>query len=161
MVTRPLIRLLVITLSALTLGLPHVTAAADNSRQPQPVDHTPFVLEGFCAFPLEITLSGKTKTIDLPGGRTLVTAPGQTATIRNLDDPENEVTLNITGAFHTTVLSNGDVVTKATGRNILLDPIAGIVLTQGNFTFAFDAEGNLIQPLSGQGQMTNICELVD
>ena len=71
------------------------------------------------------------------------------------------MTLNITGIFHVTTEPDGDVVTVATGRNALLDPIAGFVLTQGNFTYTFDADGNLIAPLSGRGRVTDICALVD
>jgi hypothetical protein len=59
-----------------------------------------------------------------------------------------------------TTAANGDVVTVATGRNALLDVVAGFVLTQGDFTFAFDAAGNLIAPLSGTGRVTDICAMV-
>jgi len=38
--------------------------------------------------------------------------------------------------------------------------VAGFVLTAGNFTYAFDAAGNLIAPLSGTGRVTDICALV-
>ncbi len=86
---------------------------------------------------------------------------GQVATtLTNLDNPENQETLNITGAFHQTTLENGDVVTVATGRNLLGDPEAGFVLAIGDFSFVFDKEGNLIQPLSGEGQLIDICALL-
>jgi hypothetical protein len=52
-------------------------------------------------------------------------------------------------------------VTVVTGRNLLGDPEAGFVLAIGNFSFVFDAGGNLIQPLAGKGTLTNICELID
>ncbi len=159
MLAHPLVRLLAVTVCVLVLGMPSA-AAAQNDRKPQPVDETPFTLEGICAFPIQLELSGKGKTIELPGGRTLVTSPGLRVTVTNLDNPDNQVTLNITGAFHQSVRENGDQVTKATGRNLLLDPEAGFVLTRGNFSFAFDAQGNLIEPLSGQGQMTDVCELI-
>lgn len=45
-----------------------------------------------------------------------------------------------------------------TGRNLLTDPFAGVVLAIGNFSYAFDADGNLTQPLKMQGgTLTNLC----
>jgi len=79
----------------------------------------------------------------------------------NLDDPTKQVSLNITGSFHQTTTLNGTVVTTATGRNLLTDPFAGVVLAIGKFTFAFDAAGNLIQPLQGKGQLIDLCALLE
>ena len=76
-------------------------------------------------------------------------------------DTLKQVTLNVTGAFHQTTNENGDVVTVVTGRNFLTDPFAGVVLAIGNFSFAFDAGGNLIQPLAGRGTLTDICGLIE
>ena len=137
-----------------------LSAAPAFAAPPQPVDQKFDVPAGAaCTFPVELVVTGKTKTIDLPGGSTIITAPGQDATITNQDSGRS-VRLNITGAFHVTTEPNGDVVTVASGRNVLLDPIAGFVLTEGNFTFAFDAGGNLIAPLSGTGRVTDICALI-
>ena len=48
-----------------------------------------------------------------------------------------------------------------TGRNLLSDPFAGVVLAIGNFSFAFDVNGNLTQPLKMQGgTLTDLCALV-
>jgi hypothetical protein len=52
------------------------------------------------------------------------------------------------------------VVTVVTGRNLLFDPFAGFVLAIGRFSYAFDAEGILIQPLEGIGRLIDICELL-
>jgi hypothetical protein len=137
-----------------------LSAAPAFAAPPQPADQTIDLPAGAaCAFPVELILTGKTKPIALPGGRTIITAPGQNATVTNQDN-RRSVTLNITGAFHVTTEPNGDVVTVATGRNALLDPIAGFVLTEGNFSFAFDGAGNLIAPLSGTGRVTDICALI-
>jgi hypothetical protein len=57
-------------------------------------------------------------------------------------------------------LENGDVVTVVTGRNILGDPIAGLVLAMGRFSFVFDNTGTLIQPLQGNGRLLALCELL-
>jgi len=117
---------------------------------------------GGCAFPFRLTsLNGKAKTILLPDGRIIATSPGLDVTVTNLDEPSKQVTLNVTGAFHITTAANGDVVYVVTGRNFLTDPLAGVVLAKGNFSFAFDAAGNLIQPLAGKGTLTDVCELID
>ena len=71
------------------------------------------------------------------------------------------VSLVVTGAFHQSTLENGDVVTVVTGRNLLGDPEAGMVLAIGTFSFVFDAGGNLIQPLAGQGKLVDVCDLID
>jgi hypothetical protein len=47
-----------------------------------------------------------------------------------------------------------------TGLNLLGDPDAGFVLAKGNFSFVFDKDGVLIQPLEGEGQLTDVCELL-
>jgi hypothetical protein len=105
-------------------------------------------------------LSGKEQVPDLPGDRFIFTSPGLTATLTNLETG-NQETLSITGAFHQTTLENGDVQTVATGRNLLGDPEAGFVLAIGDFSFVFDKKGKLVQPLSGEGQLIDICELLE
>jgi hypothetical protein len=114
---------------------------------------------GKCDDPISLVYSGKAKTLQLPGERFIFTSPELTATLTNLDTREQE-TVVITGAFHRTTLENGDVVTEATGRNLLGDPEAGFVIAIGNFSYVFDAEGNLIQPLAGEGQLIDVCTLL-
>jgi hypothetical protein len=129
---------------------------------PEDVDSTTTFPAGLvCNFGVEISLTGKTKTIMLPGGRSITTSPGVHATLTNLDDPAKTVSLNITGAFHVTTEPNGDVVTVSTGRSLLLDPQAGFVLAIGKFSFVFDADGNLIQPLEGKGRLLDVCAMID
>jgi hypothetical protein len=112
-----------------------------------------------------VELSGKSKTIELPGGRTIITSPGLTATMTNLGNG-NQETLVITGAFHQRALENGDVETVATGRNALLDPtvpgLVGLFLTIGRVSWVVDKDGNLVQPLEGPGwqKRIDVCELM-
>jgi hypothetical protein len=137
-----------------------LSSAPTMAAPPEPFDVTFTLNPGeACSFSVELAVTGKVKMIELPGNRTIFTAPGQNATVTNLDNGHS-VTLNITGAFHQSVEANGDAVTVATGRNLLLDPIAGFVLSRGRFTFAFDAAGNLIAPLSGTGRTTDVCALI-
>ena len=143
--------------------------AAPNPNKPTPVDATfvvdPFVVSESQDFPLEIELSGKSKTIELSEDRFIFLSPGQKATLTNLDDPSNSLTLNITGSFHQTTLEDGSVLTEYDGRNLLGDPYIddgqpGLVLAIGHFSTIFDCEGNLVQPLQGQGQVVNVIDLL-
>jgi hypothetical protein len=115
---------------------------------------------GECAFPVRLEQSGKMSVITLPGGRFIFTSPGLHARLTNLNAPAKSVTLNITGTFHQSTDSNGDIVTVVTGRNLLGDPDAGFVLAIGSFSFKFDAAGNLVQPLAGTGQLIKVCPLI-
>jgi hypothetical protein len=148
---------------ALVVAVPMVSAQGQGGK-PQNVDEEPIDLDqgavfGNCDFPVRLEYSGKAKTLQLPGERFIFTSPELTATLTNLDTGEQE-TVVITGAFHRTTLENGDVVTEATGRNLLGDPEAGFVIAIGNFSYVFDAEGNLIQPLAGEGQLIDVCTLL-
>jgi hypothetical protein len=157
-------RIVVAAISALLALIVAVPiAGAARQEPPFPVKQH-FVLEagdvfGRCAFPIEFEMSGKGQTLALPGGRFIFTSPELTATLTNLQNG-NQETFTITGAFHQTTLENGDVVTVATGRNILGDPEAGFVLAIGNFSYVFDKEDNLVQPLEGEGQLIDICGLL-
>src|SRR5215203_6512686 len=113
---------------------------------------------GTCSFPVLVEATGEGKTIELPNGTTLFTFPGLDATLTNPETGTSE-TYSVTGANR--VLppdEEGVVVTEVTGRNLLIDPEAGFVVASGNFSFAFDEEGNLVQPLEGEGQLIDVCE---
>ena len=149
---------------ALALAAPTVLAQGQGGA-PEKVDQTitvnPGDFPGSCDFPFTLELSGKGKTIELPGGKGLIlTSPGLDATITRgpLDDPVAQETFNITGSIHQTTLENGDVETVLTGRNFAIDPDAGTVVAIGRFSFVFDAEGNLVQSLTGEGQLIDVCE---
>jgi hypothetical protein len=140
-----------------------------NPNKPTDVDTTfvvdPLVLSESQDFPLEIVLSGKSKNIELSDDRFIFLSPGLEATLTNLDDPSNSVTLNITGSFHQTTLENGSVLTEYDGRNLLADPSIddgerGVVLAIGHFSTIIDNEGNVVQPLQGQGQIVNVIDLL-
>ena len=134
-----------------------VTAAAQ--RPPSDYDETPFTVD-FCGFPLQVVLSGKAKTIELPRGSIIMTAPGLTVTLTNPANGNREL-LNITGALHQRSLENGNVEIVSTGRSALFDPVVpGLVLVIGRFSYIVDAEGNLVQPLHGTGQLIDLCELL-
>ena len=119
------------------------------------------IVFGECAFDVRLDTDGKASTINLPGGRVVMTSPGLHATLTNLNDPAmKSVTLNITGQIRRSTDSNGDTVVVMTGRNLLGDPDAGFVLAIGSFSIKFDAGGMLVQPLIGHGQLTKVCPLI-
>ena len=114
-----------------------------------------------CSFGISIKGDGKIKTLTLPGSRTIITSPGLHVTVTNLADRSTQMNLNITGVFHQTTEPNGSVVTMATGRNLLFDPVQGFVLAIGHFSYIFDANGNLTQSLKGKGQLIDMCALLE
>jgi hypothetical protein len=118
------------------------------------------VAPGECAFDVNVAFSGKAKTLTLPGGRFILTAPGFNVTLTNLSDSTKSVALNITGAVHQSTQGNGNLVSRVTGRNLVGDPVAGFVLSIGNFSIIFDANGNVIQPFRGDGQLISLCKLI-
>jgi hypothetical protein len=161
-------RAIVLALSvilALTMAAPTVLARSDNGTAPTDVSQT-FIVEpgatgGSCDFRLQVAVSGKGKTITQPDGSRILTSPGLKATVTNLATPENQATFSISGAFHeTTDPVTRAVTTKVTGRNLLFDPDAGIVLLSGNFSFVFAADGTLIQPFEGKGRVIDVCALL-
>jgi hypothetical protein len=56
------------------------------------------------------------------------------------------------------------VVIVATGRNLIADPVASImVLTIGTFKYVFDpiAGAPVLTDLSGAGQVIDVCAMID
>lgn len=117
-----------------------------------------------CNFPVNWTGTGKSSIITLPGDRLIVTAPKQTTVVTNLDDPSKSATLNVTGVLHASFGPQGEVMVVATGRNLLADPIANImVLTIGTFKYIFDPITGFpsLIDLSGEGQLMDVCAMID
>jgi hypothetical protein len=154
--------LMIGVLLALVMAAPMVSAQGQGGA-PEDVDGSidlpiPEAPYASCEFPVRFEFSGKSKTITLPDETTLITSPKLKATLTNLDNPENQETFSITGATRTKTLENGDVQTMVTGRNLLGDPEAGFVIADGRFSFVFDKDGNLVQPLTGNGKLIDVCE---
>jgi hypothetical protein len=116
-----------------------------------------------CDFDLGYLVTGKTKTIMRPDGGAIVIAPGQNATLTNLETGET-VTYNVTGVLFASAPDQNDVVYYVmTGRNVGFDP-AGTFLNIGRFTFALDTTTGelhpIVQPQEGKGQAIDICEVL-
>jgi len=102
-----------------SLTMERLSIAAQSP--PEDIDFTMTIpAGGVCPFGVEISGTGKAKTIVLPGDRFIFTSPGLHATLTNLDDPAKQVTLNITGAFHQTTEQDGSVVTVSTGAQSVI-----------------------------------------
>jgi hypothetical protein len=112
-------------------------------------------------FPISISvIRGKVKELAL-GDRSIIIAPGQQATIKNLNDPTKQVTLNITGSFHVTEMPDGSLVFEVNGRNLLWGgTLPTLTLTLGSFTFTLDSEFNETKPLEGHGQRLDVCAMI-
>ena len=156
---------------ALTMAAPTVLAQSDNGVAPGPhpssgtftVNPGDRNFPGTCTFPLQLEVSGKEKRITQPDGTLIITSPGLDVTATNLQNGE-QARFSITGTFFETTAENGDVTTVITGRNLLFDPDAGIVLLSGKFSFVFAADGTLIKsfddPPAGNGQVIDVCALL-
>jgi hypothetical protein len=158
--------LALIVLLALAIAAPTVLARNVNGVAPEDVSGTipprdvAKFFPGQCSFPIQLELSGKGKVITLPDDRRILTSPGLDVIVTNMKTGE-QATFTITGTLHeTTNLETGEVTTVVTGRNLLFDPEAGVVLTIGEFTYVFDAKGNLIQAFEGKGQVIDVCALL-
>jgi hypothetical protein len=150
---------------ALVVAAPMVLAQSDNGGAPGDASATygPEVLAqfpGHCSFPMQLEISGKTKTIEHGNGGIIITSPSAFATITNVANGE-QATFNITGSAHKSVLENGNVKTVMTGRNFALDPVAGTVITIGRFSFVNDpTDTTNVVPVSGNGRMIDVCTLL-
>jgi len=158
------IMIALIALLALTMAAPTVLAQSDNGVAPGDASGTftvnPGDIPGACDFPMQLEVSGKGKTITLPDGSLILTSPGLKVTVTNLDTPENQARFGITGSFHQSTNETGQVTTLARGRSLLFDPVAGTVIASGNFSYVFNSDGTLAQPLEGEGQLIDVCALL-
>ena len=171
-------RAIVLALSvilALTMAAPTGLARSVNGVAPGDASGTLIVnpgdpgFPGTCSFPLQLDLSGKGKTIELPNA-VIFTSPGLDVTITNLANLENQATFNITGSIHqqTTDPETGAVTTLFRGRNLIFDAQAGTNIAIGNFSFVSipagppGVEGDIVvQPLTSTGgQLIDVCALL-
>lgn len=161
LVIRPCFIATCVALAAVAPPFAHLAPAQGRGGPPQPISDTfvvPANLTG-CGFDIQLVDKGKEGFIDLPGGRFIVTSPALKVTATNLSDPTHSVRLSITGAFHYTQQGQNLLLTL-TGRNLFITPETGAVLLIGRFTIVMDSNGNTVQPLSGNGQIISMCDLL-
>jgi hypothetical protein len=151
---RVLILVSSVALAVAALALPRASSAAP----PEAVNFS-VITVGSCGFPVRIDITGKAKTVELLGGRSLVISPGARATLTNLADPSNQVSYPISGAYHETNQADDDLVeVVTTGRVLLFDRSFGMFLAIGRFTFGFDEEeGTFDARPTGTGKWVDVC----
>ena len=158
-------RRLPVALAVLGLGAVCIAPSA-NAEPPEPLDVTfrfvanpstdPADLEFpmLCSFEVETTITGKTKLVELPNGTSIITAPGQVATVTNLDTGET-LSLSISGTTKTTL--DGGFVFR--GANLIIrseafgDDTNALLFAHGRFTFNTTADPKF----DGTGASTDIC----
>jgi hypothetical protein len=159
-------RILVLVVgTALALAVAFVLPKASSAEPPEPVDETPFVLEGFCDFPVQVEETGKTKEILLPDESLLLTAPGARLALTNLTEPDKQVSLVNTGTLRLRELENGNLSLVGRGHNVLFDPGGGIFLTIGRVELLLTPtdvpDVYDITILENQGRLIDVCALLE
>jgi hypothetical protein len=148
-------RRVVVFVLAVVIGVAMILVGTRaTSAQPSPIDVTrTFTVRGACDFPVLFEASGTLNFIELPGDRTIVTAPDTTVTLTNLEEPDNQITVVVTAAEHLTTLSDGTTVSVITGQILSWPPLELLV---GKHTFLVN-KGGLAELLSSEGQEIDVC----
>jgi hypothetical protein len=121
------------------------------------------LLPGICGFDVQVSGSFKQGVISLPGGDLLIISPENFPTFTNLSDPSKSVTFSNTGPAKVSTDQNGNIlVVLGLGRGVLYSPSFGLKFLIGEWTFTIDANtGYLIDGPTGNGQIIDICTLID
>ena len=157
-------RLVVLALAvALALAVVVVLPKASSAEPPEPIEVS-FEAPGFCDFAVLVELTGKTKTIELPDGSLLITAPGQRITLTNLEEPDNKLSFGIQGTARQRELENGDLLVVGRGRNVLADPGEGMFLFIGRVKFIQSPTGGEFVDLTileNKGKVIDLCAALE
>lgn len=148
---------------------PDVAAAPvrQQSGPPIPVDPTPIIdplLEAICGFPVAVANDGKVKNIFLRDGRLLATSPGLHVILTNLDNGRS-ARVNATGpvTFEFDDQPDGELLITWNGRSVWAfgegQGFQFVVLI-GHFTMRLGPNGEVVQPLQGNGQIQDACALI-
>jgi hypothetical protein len=158
----PLVLAACLILAALGPPTAELSRAQGRGSPPSPIDFTEIFPGGvFCDFDVQVDVSGRQGVINLPSGGLILIEPAS-VTFTNLSYPTKSVTLHLGGAFNISFDQNGDTIyNMAAGRSAFIVPSFGFLLLVGDFTLVFDPNGNLIQGPTGNGQITNICDLIN
>jgi len=141
--------------------------AQGRGGPPTPVNFTE-TFSGLCSFDILAQVTGKAGVISLPDGGFIFTAPAQFVTMTNLSDTTKSVTLNLTGTEKDSpVQQDGTFTQTFRGRNgVAFGPFAPFpnqfFFLIGTWTIVIDANtGHVIQGPTGNGQMINMCDLLE
>jgi hypothetical protein len=125
-----------------------------SGMPPEPFERT-FTDRKACDFPVRFEVSGSQKTIVLPGDRTILISPDTTVTLTNLEQPHNQETVVVTAPEHRTPLRDGKTLLEITGRILSWPPLELLV---GRQTFLENRQGRIIEMLSSEGQVIDMCD---
>jgi hypothetical protein len=146
---------------AFGLTLVFALSRASSADSPNGVPPEPFEddhVEDACPdFQVRFQESGKLKFIQLSDGREIVTAPGFHVTLTNVENPENQITVIYTSAFHFTPLNNDEFLLVAPGPVVLRPPLE---LVRGRVVARLDSAGELIEIVSSKGKSVDLCALL-
>jgi len=139
-------------------------AAAVPSGPPTPFVENGALPASVCGFDISYTLTGKTKVITSPNGRTTTTtSPGQKITLVN-DDSGASVSYVITGVRRETRVASTplDIIeTVVTGRNIVVNnqesDIPGLYVLVGEYNYAINTDFQEVRVFSGHGRVIDVC----
>jgi hypothetical protein len=141
--------------SIAALGAPAVAAPPPTAPSGPPTTFTFETTLSGCKFDVSATVTGKTKTITLPSGAQIITAPNQTVTVTGNGKSASFV---ITRVFFETTNPDDTVTFKVRGRN-LLTRSNGIFLVSGNFSFVNEGEHTIVEfDLGGPGNIIDVCQ---
>jgi hypothetical protein len=140
--------------------------AQGRGGPPTPVNFN-LTLSGFCSFDILAQGTGKAGVISLPDGGFIFTAPATFVTMTNLSDTTKSVTLSFTSTEEQSPVQNGTITQTFRGRSgLAFGPTAPnpntFFLLIGTWTIVIDANtGQVLQGPTGNGQMINMCDLLE
>jgi hypothetical protein len=148
-------RRVVVLALALALGLAMILIGTwATSAKPGSPENS-FTVRGACDFPVLFEPSGRGLNIlESSDDRTIVTAPGATVTLTNLEQPDNQITVVVTAAEHLTPQPDGTTVDVITGQILFWPPLQLLV---GHHTLLLNKQGKVIEMLSSEGQEIDVC----
>ena len=133
---------------------------AGNGSPPSGFTQT-VTFPGICGFDVQATVTGKQGVISLPSGGSIVTGPVDLRHLHESLRSDEKRDPEYHRSIPHLVDQNGNTIVTVTGRGAAADPSFGLVLLVGEFTLVFDPQGNIISGPTGNGQIINICQLIN
>ncbi len=148
-----------LTSMAVAVAVAAVTVVGPSAATAAPPEPGGFdvLVEGTCAFPVAVTVTGRSKTIE-HGTVTIATAPGMRATLTNTETRET-ITINLGGALHERMLADGTTVGWGTGHNLFSGGgLEGLIYTTGRADYTYDPIADTLDLQPTRGRASDLCE---
>jgi hypothetical protein len=157
---------------SLIVGLSLATPPARvGAQQSTPIDST-VPIDTLCLFPADLHVTGQQSILLLPQDARIITYT-RTATVTHRTS-EVSATVNASGSERESTLTNGNIQTVFSGRNLFAISaedlakwggsvsVPGLYLISGQVTKIFDyATGTDVYDPPADAQLINLCELID